>query len=56
MESQTFINIAVGFITLLAGWVFKMILAHMNEIKKDHNNLAMKQAEDAEQQYGRRHG
>jgi len=48
MESQTFINVAVGFITLLGGWVFKMILAHMNEIKKDHNNLAMKQAEDME--------
>ena len=48
MESQSFINIAVGFVTLLGGWVFKMILSHLNDIKKDHNDLAMKHADDME--------
>tara|TARA_Y100000004_G_scaffold193374_1_gene255799 strand:+ start:397 stop:690 length:294 start_codon:yes stop_codon:yes gene_type:complete len=48
MEPQSFINIAVGFVTLLGGWVFKMILSHLNDIKKDHNDLAMKHADDME--------
>lgn len=48
MEYQYFINIAVGIITLLGGWVFKMILSTLNEIKKDHNNLTVKHAGDME--------
>ena len=48
MDSQSFINIAVGFITLLGGWVFKMILSHLNDIKKDHQSLSVKHAEDME--------
>ena len=39
MDYQILVNIAVGVITLMGGWVFKMILATLNEIKSDHHDL-----------------
>ena len=33
MDYQILVNIAVGIITLMGGWVFKMILGALNEIK-----------------------
>ena len=33
MDYQILVNIAVGVITLMGGWVFKMILGTLNEIK-----------------------
>tara|TARA_Y100000593_G_C4222210_1_gene292457 strand:- start:219 stop:506 length:288 start_codon:yes stop_codon:yes gene_type:complete len=48
MDYQILVNIAVGVITLMGGWVFKMILAHINEIKEEHNELMKKHHEDVD--------
>lgn len=48
MEYQIIVNVAVGVVTLLGGWVFKMILSTLNEIKKEHNELTVKHAGDME--------
>jgi len=53
MEVQTVINVAVGFITLLGGWVFKMILSHINEIKAEHTALMNKHGDDMEKESDR---
>jgi len=39
MDYQILVNIAVGIITLMGGWVFKMILGTLNEIKGEHHDL-----------------
>ena len=39
MDYQILVNIAVGVITLMGGWVFKMILGTLNEIKGEHHDL-----------------
>ena len=39
MDYQILVNVAVGIVTLLGGWVFKMILATLNEIKAEHHDL-----------------
>ena len=46
MDYQILVNIAVGIITLMGGWVFKMILGHINEIKDDHHGLMIKHHDD----------
>ena len=48
MDYQILVNISVGIVTLMGGWVFKMILGHINEIKSDHNDLTVKHHEDME--------
>ena len=39
MDYQILVNISVGIVTLLGGWVFKMILGTLNEIKGEHHDL-----------------
>ena len=39
MDYQILVNVAVGLITLMGGWVFKMILGTLNEIKAEHHDL-----------------
>ena len=39
MDYQILVNIAVGVVTLMGGWVFKMILGALNEIKSEHHDL-----------------
>ena len=39
MDYQILVNISVGVITLMGGWVFKMILSTLNEIKAEHHDL-----------------
>ncbi len=39
MDYQILVNISVGVITLMGGWVFKMILGTLNEIKAEHHDL-----------------
>ncbi len=46
MEYQPLVNIAVGIITLIGGWVFKLILSHINDIKKEHHSLMIRYHED----------
>jgi hypothetical protein len=48
MDYQIFVNIAVGVVTLMGGWVFKMLLGHINEIKEDHHNLMVRHHEDTD--------
>ena len=48
MDYQILVNIAVGVVTLMGGWVFKMLLGHINEIKDEHNGLMMKHHEAVE--------
>jgi|TARA_Y100000593_G_scaffold94579_1_gene194402 hypothetical protein len=51
MDYQILVNIAVGVVTLLGGWVFKMILSHINDLKKSHHDLLMKQSEDMDKMW-----
>ena len=46
MDYQILVNIAVGIVTLMGGWVFKMILGHVNEIKEEHHHLMVKHHDD----------
>ena len=39
MDYQILVNISVGIITLMGGWVFKMILGTLYEIKAEHHDL-----------------
>lgn len=39
MDYQILVNISVGIVTLMGGWVFKMILGTLNEIKEEHHDL-----------------
>ena len=48
MDYQILVNVAVGVVTLMGGWVFKMLLGHVNEIKDEHNDLMKKHHEDVE--------
>ena len=48
MDYQILVNIAVGVVTLMGGWVFKMILGHVNEIKEEHNELMKKHHDDVD--------
>lgn len=46
MDYQILVNVSVGVITLLGGWVFKMILSTLNEIKSEHHDLMKHHHED----------
>jgi len=48
MDYQILVNIAVGVVTLMGGWVFKMILGHINEIKSEHHELMLKHHNDTD--------
>tara|TARA_R100000808_G_scaffold24932_1_gene59544 strand:+ start:24690 stop:24974 length:285 start_codon:yes stop_codon:yes gene_type:complete len=48
MDYQILVNIAVGVVTLMGGWVFKMIIGHINEIKEEHHGLMVKHHEDVD--------
>ena len=50
MDYQILVNISVGIVTLMGGWVFKMILGHINEIKKEHSELMNKHGLDMEKE------
>ena len=53
MELQTLVNISVAMITLMGGWVFKMILSHINEIKKEHTELMNRHLNDMDKESDR---
>jgi hypothetical protein len=48
MDYQILVNIAVGVVTLMGGWVFKMILGHVNEIKGEHHDLMKRHHDDVD--------
>tara|TARA_Y100000310_G_scaffold331830_1_gene406155 strand:+ start:298 stop:594 length:297 start_codon:yes stop_codon:yes gene_type:complete len=50
MESyQVLINISVAFITLLGGWVFKMLMANISEMRDVQHDLQIKHHEDIQE-------
>ena len=53
MDYQILVNIAVGIVTLMGGWVFKMILGHVNEIKSEHHELMLRHGLDMEKEADR---
>ena len=53
MDYQILVNIAVGLVTLMGGWVFKMILGHVNEIKGEHHELMLRHGADMEKEADR---
>tara|TARA_Y100000401_G_scaffold88682_1_gene74185 strand:- start:217 stop:507 length:291 start_codon:yes stop_codon:yes gene_type:complete len=53
MDYQILINIAVGVITLMGGWIFKLLLGAINEMKKEHNDLMVRHHEDVDKIYNR---
>ena len=48
MDAQIILNIAFGTIMFLGGWLMKLILGHINEIKSNHEKLLIKHIEDME--------
>ena len=53
MELQTLVNISVAILTLMGGWVFKMILGHINEVKKEHSELMNRHLSDMDKESDR---
>lgn len=47
MDYQLLVNITVGVSTLLGGWVFKMLLGHIGEIKNQLGEAMLKNQEDS---------
>lgn len=48
METQLLINVALGLVAFLGGWLLKMVMSHINDIKKSHERLLIKHIEDME--------
>ena len=46
MDYNVLVDIAVGVAALVAGWVFKIVLSQLDEMKKEHHQLVVKQTED----------
>jgi len=53
VDYQILVNIAVGAITLMGGWIFKMVLGHINEIKSDHHELMLRHHNDMDKEADR---
>ncbi|MAF24995.1 hypothetical protein CL634_05405 [bacterium] len=49
MEYQTLFNVAVGVVSLLGGWVFRMMLSQAASLRDEQRELAIKHAHDTEQ-------
>ena len=50
MESyQLLINISVAVITLLGGWVFKMLMSNISEMRDVHHDLQIRHHEDIQE-------
>ena len=48
MDTQLLINVAFGLVSFLGGWLIKMVLGHINELKASHERLLIKHIEDME--------
>jgi len=48
MDAQVILNIAFGIIVFLGGWLIKLILGHINDLKSNHEKLLIKHIEDME--------
>tara|TARA_Y100000593_G_C4053326_1_gene210783 strand:+ start:60 stop:344 length:285 start_codon:yes stop_codon:yes gene_type:complete len=48
MDTQLLINIAFGIISFLGGWLMKMLMAQLSEIKNKQEKLMIKHIDDME--------
>ena len=48
MDPQFLINIAFGLVSFLGGWLIKMVMSHITDIKDRHDRLLIKHIEDME--------
>jgi len=48
MDAQVILNIAFGIIVFLGGWLIKLVLGHINDLKSNHEKLLIKHIEDME--------
>ncbi len=46
MELTNLIDVVTGVFALIAGWVFKLVLSQLKEMKDEHQHLFIKQTED----------
>ena len=46
MDSQFIFNAIFGLISFLGGWVFKMMMSAVNEVKAEHHDLMVKHHDD----------
>ena len=53
MDYQLLVNISVGIIVLLGGWVFKLTLSHISELKGRIDTLLMKHVDDMDEIHDR---
>ena len=56
MDYQILVNIILGIMSLTGGWVFKLILGHVEEMKKNHSDLVSKQNEDIKDMVNKHNG
>ena len=46
MEIANLIDIITGVFAIIAGWVFRLVLTQLKEMKDEHQGLFVKQTED----------
>jgi hypothetical protein len=46
MEIANLIDIITGVFAIIAGWVFRLVLTQLKEMKDEHQSLFVKQTED----------
>ena len=48
METQLFLNVLFGIISFLGGWLMKMLMSQISELKNKQEKLMIKQIDDME--------
>ena len=48
METQLFLNVLFGIISFLGGWLMKMLMSHISELKNKQEKLMIKHIDDME--------
>jgi hypothetical protein len=46
MEIANLIDVITGVFAIIAGWVFRLVLTQLKEMKDEHQSLFVKQTED----------
>ena len=49
MESQDLLNVAFGIVSILAGWIFKMVWGRVRDIEEDVEDLQKHHENDLKQ-------
>ena len=48
METQLFLNVLFGIISVLGGWLMKMLMSQISELKNKQEKLMIKHIDDME--------